>query len=97
MISDIASIRCEFDALASALAELRADAARHGETRLAIRGWWPVERRRKVNKLNLIEARLEGMRSVLDGMQADGVYPSKEQKEDGQRWLRDVVRANPAR
>jgi hypothetical protein len=105
MPCDLAAICREFAALAddlgelkaAAFAELGADVARHGETRLATTGWWPVDRRRKPDKLKLIEARLEGLRDVVSRMAADGVYPSKKQKDDGRRRLRDVVRANPAR
>lgn len=97
MTPDIAAIRREFAALSDALAELRAERARHGETRLSIRGWWPVDRRKKAERLGLLETRLERLSDVVKGMEADGVYPSKKQKEDGRRGLRNIVRANPVR
>lgn len=65
MKRDVASIRREFAALSDALAELRSEIARHGEERLAASGWWPVDRRRKADKLGLLEARIESMRDVV--------------------------------
>jgi len=97
MTGNLESIRREFAALSAALAELRAGVARHGETHLAVRGWWPVDRRRKADKLNLIETRIEGLRDVVRRIAADGAYPSKKQQEDGRKGLLDVVRASPAR
>lgn len=105
MTCTIASIRREFAALADDLAglkanaftELRAEVARHGETRLTAGGWWPIVRRRKTDKLNLIEARIERLRDVVSHMTKDEVDASKKRKEDARRRLGDLVRASPAR